>query len=240
MRAEVLSLYRGAPAGVRAHVRVRWATCPFRRISDEVPQTGRVLEVGCGFGLFSSYLALNGRGRHVTGIDVDERKIEPARLAAAEAGVRGATCSFAVAGPGEVPDGPWDAVVIVDVLYLLDAAAQAALLRTCAAALAPGGALVVKEMAPSPRWKAAWNRAQETVSVRLLGITAGHDFTFVEPAVLGGWMEESGLTVRHSRLDRGYPHPHHLVVGRAAGRVRRSSRGTSCPRSRGRRWRCPR
>src|SRR5205085_5290496 len=101
----------------------------------------------------------------------------------------------------------------VDVLYLLDADAQEGLLRTCAEQLALGGSLVVKEMATAPRWKARWNKAQETVAVKALHITSGEDFTFVEPAVMWEWMAGDGLVVRHEALDRGYPHPHHLIVG---------------------------
>ena len=118
---------------------------------------------------------------------------------------------------GAVPAGPWDAVVLVDVLYLLDTAGQRALLADCAAQLAPGGLLVVKDMATRPRWKARLNRLQETVSVRVLRITEGSpDFTFVEPDVRAGWLRDAGLTgVRARRLDRGRAHPHHLLLGRA-------------------------
>jgi len=208
--AAVLAMYRGAPAAVRAHVRVRWATCPFPKVAAAVPEGGRVLEVGCGYGLFSLYLARGGR--HVTGVDIDGAKVAEAQRAGA------GRCRFAVAGTGEVPEGPWDAVVIVDVLYLLDAAGQESLVRACAAALAPGGVLVVKEMAGTPRWKARWNRAQETLSVRVLGITAGRRLTFVPPGVVSGWLAAAGLSVRAERLDRGYPHPHHLLVATGAGR----------------------
>jgi 2-polyprenyl-3-methyl-5-hydroxy-6-metoxy-1,4-benzoquinol methylase len=170
-----------------------------------------VLEVGCGHGLFALHLALTGR--EVTGIDIDPLKIEHAQQAAAVARGRGATCEFAVAPPGHVPAGPWDAVVIVDVLYLLDEGGQEALVKACAGELAEPGVLVVKEMAPTPRWKATWNRVQETLSVRVLRITAGRHLTFVPPGVVGGWMKAAGLAVRAVRIDQDCVHPHHLLVG---------------------------
>ena len=224
----VLDLYRDAPLVVRVHVRVRWATCPLQAVAASIPPGGRVLEVGCGHGLLANYLALESAttpgsgGREVHGIDIDGPKIAAARQAAGATGA-----SFASPAPGRLPEGPWDAVAIVDVLYLLSEDDQRRLLRACASSLAPEGVLVVKEMAPSPRWKAAWNRVQETVAVRLLGITetsgGAGGFTFLPPEQLARWMADDGLAVTHRDLHKGYPHPHHLIVGRtvvggAAGR----------------------
>lgn len=205
----LLDLYAGAPTATRAHVRVRWATCPLRAVAAQVPRQGRVLELGCGHGLMSLYLAQTSAGRSVVGIDVDDAKIGIAQQAA----VPLANCRFEVAPPGEVPRGPWAGIVIVDVLYLLEPPAQRWLLRACLDRLGPDGVLVVKEMGPSPGWKATWNRVQETLAVRVLRITAGEGrFHFLAPEELAAHMGSTGLAVRHRPLHRGYPHPHHLLV----------------------------
>ena len=211
---QVLSLFRGAPPVVRAHVTVRWATCPFPAVAAQLPQTGRILEIGCGHGLLSSYLALDSADRSITGIDVDEDKLSAARAAAEGAGL---DASFEVATDGELPEGPWDGMAIVDVLYLLTAADQAGLLRACAEGLAPGGVLVVKEMALVPRWKFRWNTLQETAAVKILGITEGEELTFLPPADLAASMVAGGLIVRDRPIHRGYPHPQHLLGGRKPG-----------------------
>ena len=209
-RRRVLDLYRGAALPVRAHTTIRWATCPFPAVAAQLPAAGRILEVGCGHGLLSLYLTLTSTERTVVGIDVDEDKLAAARAAATGAGL---DASFEVVAGAELPEGPWAGVAIVDVLYLLAADDQLALLRSCAALLSPGGTLAVKEMALEPRWKATWNRVQETASVKLLGITEGEELTFLAPAEMAGAMRVGGLTVRDRPIHRGYPHPHHLLVG---------------------------
>ena len=207
-----LDLYRSAPASVRTHVAVRWWSAPFPAISAALPRAGRIVEIGCGHGLFSAYAALEAPGRTVVGVDIDADKIRHAH--AAGAGLD--RLQFRVAPSGAVPDGPWDAAVFVDVLYLLPAAEQQRLIGEAVAALGPHGVVVIKEMGTSPAWKVRWNTAQETLAVRVLRITEGGSFDFASPETMAGWLEELGLAVEHVRLDRGRVHPHHLLVGRRA------------------------
>jgi SAM-dependent methyltransferase len=208
-----LALYRSAPTADRVHVHIRWWSAPFRALVRTLPRTGRTLEIGCGHGLFSAYAALDGPDRRVVGVDIDADKV--AVGAAATAALPNVEIRHAP--DGEVPEGPWDTIAVVDVLYLLPPAAQHALLTAAAAQLAPGGRLVVKEMSADPRWKVRWNTFQETLSVRVLRITEGsRAFTFLDPAVTTATLESAGLTVTATRLDRGRLHPHHVLVGRAA------------------------
>ena len=206
-----LARYDGESTGTRFHTRVRWRSCPFEAVASAVPTAGRILEIGCGHGLFSTYLALASADRTVLGTDVDGDKIHAAQRAAA--GID--NLEFRPDEPGAFPLGPWDAVCIVDVLYLIDRQGERALLASAAEHLAPGGVLVVKEMGTAPRWKFRWMALQERLSVQVLKITAGHDLTFVPPDELAQWMRQAGLIdVEHRPLHRGHLHPHHLVVAR--------------------------
>lgn len=201
---------------MRLHTAVRWWTCPFPAVEAAVPRTGRILEVGCGHGLLSLYLALTAAGRRVVGVDVDGAKVEEARAAAGRLEPREVSeVGFTAVPPGWLPDGPADAVVIADVLYLLAPEDQRRLLQRCAGCVVPGGRLVVKETAMEPAWKFRWNSIQETLSTRVLRITASGDgLHFVPPATMAGWLAGSGMEITSRAIDRGYPWPHHLLVGR--------------------------
>lgn len=210
---EALALYRYAPVSVRAHVTIRWWSAPFRSVADALPTSGAILEIGCGHGLFSAYAAFDAPGRDVLGVDIDGSKIAAAVVAANGLD----RLAFRIAPDGAVPDGPWDAIVFVDVLYLLPADEQRRLLAESVGMLAPGGSVVVKEMGARPRWKVRWNILQETISVKVLRITEGSSFDFVDPGVMAGWLADEGLRVRMRRLDVGRMHPHHLLVAKAPG-----------------------
>jgi 2-polyprenyl-3-methyl-5-hydroxy-6-metoxy-1,4-benzoquinol methylase len=217
---DVFDLYAEEPLRVRAHVRVRWRTCPFPAVAAYVPTAGRILDLGCGHGAFSAYLALQSDRRQVLGTDVASDKIRAARAAAGAAAARGrANLRFALADRDveSLPAGPWEAIVVLDVLYLLEPERQESLLTRCARALAPGGLLLVKEVADRPRWKAAWNRMQETLSVRVLRITGGKRLWFLPPAQHAAWLAARGLEVAEQSLNKGFVHPHHLIVARRPG-----------------------
>jgi SAM-dependent methyltransferase len=210
-----LALFADAPLAMRLHVQARWRTCPLSDVAARVPTHGAVLDIGCGHGLFASYLALDATHRTVVGVDLDDRKLADATTIVEGVRARGGSLTLRVAPGGAVPDGPWDAITIVDVLYLLPPAAQRELVERAAAQLAPGGRLLVKEMSPTPVWKARWNRAQETLAVKVMGFTASEsaEFSFTAPVEMRNWLEACGLGVTETALDRGYLHPHHLMVG---------------------------
>jgi 2-polyprenyl-3-methyl-5-hydroxy-6-metoxy-1,4-benzoquinol methylase len=196
-------------------VNVRWRTCPLEQTAALVPAAGRILEIGCGRGLLCAHLALGSARREVVGVDIDARKLDVARRVLPEARRRGACLDFQLAAPGHVPEGRWDAILIVDVLYLMPLPLQRRLLQACASALAAGGVLLVKEMGSTPRWKFHWNYLQETLAVRLLRWTRGAgSMSFADPATLAVWLAGAGLRVEERALDRGYLHAHHLVLGR--------------------------
>jgi cyclopropane fatty-acyl-phospholipid synthase-like methyltransferase len=207
--------YASEPIATRVHTALRWRTCPFGDVADEVPREGDILDAGCGHGLLSLYLAAQAPERRITGVDIDDEKLAVARRAVAAADL-GNRVTFERVAPDWHPDSKWDAIVEVDMLYLLGRTRSSEWLASAAAALSPGGRLVVKELDVTPRWKARWSRFQEVLATRVMRITEGEELELIPRADVIAAMTAAGLMVETRRLDRGRLHPHYVAVGTRA------------------------
>src|SRR3990170_7492417 len=78
-----------------------------QRFLDEIgqylPERGRVLDLGCGFGLFSLYFASVRPALTISGLDRNARRIAMARAAAARLGL--ANVRYDVGGATQVRGG---------------------------------------------------------------------------------------------------------------------------------------
>jgi 2-polyprenyl-3-methyl-5-hydroxy-6-metoxy-1,4-benzoquinol methylase len=159
------------------------------------------------------YLAMTSSGRDITGVDVDGGKVNDARAAAEAAGL---SIHFEEVEDDYRPAGEWDAITIVDVLYLLGEAAAWDVVDAAAGALAADGVLVIKEIDVRPRWKFWLAAGQEMLATKLFRITEGGRVRFLAPADIEARLRKNGLQVEHRSSHRGRLHPHHLIVARKA------------------------
>ncbi|MFM7068381.1 MAG: SAM-dependent methyltransferase, partial [Actinomycetes bacterium] len=211
-RRRVLDAYVQHPVATRAHVRGRWRTAPLASLDRWVPPAGRILEFGTGNGVVAVSLALQSPDRSVLAVDIDERRTGSAAAAVARMRLADRVDVLHVGDDWVPSPNSFDAVVVVDVLYLFGRARALEVLDALLAALRPNGVLVVKEMADSPRWKGRVNRFQEWVAVRGLGVTSGNVVDVIPAEDLAAHLRRRGCTVEVVALDSGYAHPHAVVV----------------------------
>jgi SAM-dependent methyltransferase len=135
-----------------------------------LPQEGCILDLGCGRGLMLAMLAAAGAtmrpepGWELRGIEYRPRMVRIGRRALGEAAdiEQGdlTTCDLPACR----------AALILDVLHLLPGEAQDALMRRVAAAVAPGGILVIREADAAGGWRfragQACNRAMAVLQGR--------------------------------------------------------------------------
>jgi SAM-dependent methyltransferase len=209
---ETLALYNGISWCDRQHVWGRLALCPFRQLAAFVPRAGLIVDLGCGHGLFAHALALDALDRHIVGVDPAVYKLEIARAIQPSGShvyfVQGDVLANPVVGA-------YQAVLLIDVLYLLDRQQQESVLRMCCDRLTSGGVLLLKTMDDHPRWKVALNQLEEWLAVRVLHITQSgtSGFTFRPLTEWASLCRALGLNVEIVYLHQGYYHPHGAVVG---------------------------
>jgi 2-polyprenyl-3-methyl-5-hydroxy-6-metoxy-1,4-benzoquinol methylase len=174
-----------------------------------VPTQGRILDVGCGHGLFGNLLALQSSLRSVEGVDPSAQKILVAQRAA-----RGLpNVRYGLGSIEQVCGRGFQAVTILDVLYLLPPAEKQRLLEQCRDVLAPDGVLVLKTNDTAPAWKYAVTRAQEALMTSI-GLTMGHGLYFFGESQHRELLDRVGFVVSAERLESRLPYPHMLYVCR--------------------------
>lgn len=188
----------------------RWHGSPMRQVSAHVPREGDIVDLGCGFGLFAAWMALEAPGRQVWGVDVDATKIERARRWFG----RSPNLHFVHGDLGGVELPRCHAVVIYDVLHHLRSELWADLLDRSWAALRPGGLLIVKENDTRPLWKHLANLAVEEFAMRT-GRTKGDPVSIQPLEVWGKRIADAGFRVRLSTTlepAEGFFVPHGLII----------------------------
>jgi SAM-dependent methyltransferase len=123
-----------------------------------------------------------------------------------------------------LPPGPFDAIVIVDVLLYRPLADQAAIIRACRERLRPGGRLLIKEQLREPSWKARCVDVQERLVVGFkVGRERGGPWAEMAPSGTHLWsrdgvmelLRDCGLAATIEPLHAGSYLSHHLVIGAA-------------------------
>jgi SAM-dependent methyltransferase len=180
-----------------------------QRFLDEIgqylPAEGPVLDIGCGFGLFSLYYAATQPRRFVRGLDVNGRRIALARRAAARLGLDNVAYEEGDArdfkGAGEV-----SAAYMLDIVHHVPRASVPPLLRALRRALPAGGRLLVKDVdtRPAPKRWFTW-----LLDRAMAPSTPVH---YWSAEALSRALDEAGFAVHRHLMVDWLPYPHILYV----------------------------
>lgn len=130
-----------------------------------VPQRGRILDIGCGYGFMTYMLHFLSPERTITGVDYDEDKIATAR----HSYQKNDQLEFVHADVVSYAFGEHDAFIISDVLHYLQPEEQEQLLMRCWEQLEPGGVIIVRDGDADLGKRHEGTRLTEFFSTRLLG-----------------------------------------------------------------------
>lgn len=203
-------LYIDGPRFLRNVQIYRPYICPFGELMAAVPAGARVLDVGCGGGLFLGLLASEGTITDGLGIDTSESAI---RLARQMTGRLPAGCHLDFEVRAVLDDWPartFDAVSIIDVIHHVPPKNQKAVFDRASLAVGDNGLLIYKDMCKTPAWRAWTNRAHDLIMARQW-------VHYVHPQRVVQWAEEAGLAVVGTERINNFWYGHDLLVFRRGG-----------------------
>ncbi len=213
-REAIGHIVRALPPFERAYSLVRFSILRTKLLSVMdllLPEEGRILDVGCGFGLFAAYFGQTQPARRIVGIDPNARRIGMARDVAHRLGLEGH--EFVV---GDVRDanleGPFDAAYVLDVMKHGPPGDQERTLERLRAALAPGGVLLVKDITTEPRYGRLFTEALDRLMVGFREpLSYRHHHEWREMLV------GLGFKVRMVRVPDVLPYPHVVIAATKVG-----------------------
>ena len=116
-----------------------------------LPDRGRLLDLGCGFGLFAAYFGQTQPLREILGVDLDARRVRLAAHVAEKLGL--AQHRFLVGDVRELDlTGTFDACYVLDVMHHLPADKQLPVLARLHQLLRPGGVVLIKDITTDARF----------------------------------------------------------------------------------------
>ena len=208
--AAVAARYAGCGPAARHYVAGKLRRDPVHRAVLTLAAReafGDVLDLGCGRGQLGIALLLSGAARSVRGLDAGAERL--AQAARAGARLAFATECRDLSGPDALPAA--DTVLIVDVLYQLETAAQVALLE--AAARAARARVLVRTLDPDRGWRSTLTLGLE----RALRRISPHSGAHVNPLPVGrlaGVLRAEGFTVDSVPCWDGTPFANVLLMAR--------------------------
>jgi 2-polyprenyl-3-methyl-5-hydroxy-6-metoxy-1,4-benzoquinol methylase len=208
-RAAIGNIVRALPPLERAYSRVRFSILRPKLLSVMdllLTDEGRILDVGCGFGLFAAYFGQTHPRRRIVGVDPDARRIGIARGVASKLSLP--DHEFIV---GDVRDaeirGPFDAAYVLDVMHHLPADDQVRVLERLRSLLVPGGLLLVKDITTEPRVGLFFTHALDRLMV------GPHEpLSYRHHREWGEMLDALGFRVRMVRVPDVLPYPHVVIA----------------------------
>ncbi|HNU86757.1 MAG TPA: class I SAM-dependent methyltransferase, partial [Ferruginibacter sp.] len=136
-----------------------------------VPEQGKILDIGCGYGFMSYMLSFTSAQRTITGIDYDEEKIDTANHCFSKTD----NINFVHSDIMGFAFEKYDAIILADMLHYLQPGEQQQVLERCIGNLNPGGKIIIRDGDADKKQKHSKTKLTEFFSTRVLSFNKTKD-----------------------------------------------------------------
>lgn len=186
--------------------RYRWVVCPFETVGNAMNGcSGRLLDVGCGAGLFVGAAVKYGEFDSAVGIDPSHSAVDRARMMVHDAELDDRLEIRQVAGLDDWPSGRFRTITCIDVLHHVERSHRDLFLDQLVRLLDEDGTLIIKDMAAKPLFFAFTNVVHDLILARQLVWP-------VDQKKLIQDLSRRGLEVTFERTDRCLWYLHYTVT----------------------------
>ncbi len=187
----------------RLFIKLRFFIAPFEAVLNQIPP-GRVLDIGCGYGILANLIAELRPNTEVTGIDIDRKRIKIAQQTAIDR----PNIRFKVIDvEKKLLQEKYDAVICFDLLHHIPYKNQIALVRQIRSLLTDKGVLIIKEIDTRPYYKYLWNYLHDKI------VTKGGSLYFREAKNWVDVLQKQHFNAHiNTRPKKGYLYPHVTII----------------------------
>jgi SAM-dependent methyltransferase len=203
-RKAIRRIARALPLIERAYAEIRFSIFRPKLLSVMdllLTDEGRILDVGCGFGLFAAYFGQTHPRRAIVGIDPDARRVALAsRVAASLELTHGDVRTAPI-------EGPFAGAYVLDVMHHIPSSDQRAVLERLRDLLVPGGVLLMKDITTEPRYELLFTELLDRLMVGW-----DEELAYRHHREWGEMLTELGFKVRIVRVPDILPYPHVVIA----------------------------
>ena len=206
--AEVLELYKDGNDFKELFSTIRVWDTPYDKIEQEISESGKIVDLGCGEGILANYIALKSSKRKVHGIELNASRVKDA-----DKGMKNA--QFEIGDIRKTTENNISTALLVHVLHHLPSYAdQETVLKNVFANLKKGGKLVVVEIAETPLPKYWFTWVIDTVVVPILfeGKLIDQNINYRSARDWKKALKDIGFTCKVTKIDDGKPFSHILLT----------------------------
>lgn len=162
---------------------------PLKEIDMQISDTASIVELGCGQGVISAFLAQKS-GRNIVGVDKNVRRLKKSNLK---------NLKFIKGDITKLNFKNLDAIIISDVLHHLNPKSQKTLLSKIPKMIKKRGVLVIKEIDKAERIRMTLSRIWDFL------LYPNDKIFYFDCKELKNQLEKLGFTVKLSRPCRFFP-----------------------------------